>query len=100
MSSNEKAPDPTPEEMVRFQENRSRVPLEHLLPFAGKHVAWSLDGLHIVACGDSMEEVGDKVVATGLAPNRVVFGYIDDPSISYLGGGLFDDSAIPSDSDH
>ncbi len=79
--------------MELFAENRRRVPLEHLIPFEGKHVAWSLDGLHIVAYGESMEEVDKKVIAAGIPPNRVVHGYIPDPNVSYL-GGLFDASAI------
>ena len=48
-------------------------------------MAWSVDSARIVAGGDDMDEVEAKVVAAGLAPNRVVFGYVDDPEVSYLG---------------
>ncbi len=96
MTNERRAPDPSPDEMEPVEENHRRVPLEHLIPFEGKHVAWSLDGLHIVACGDSFAEVDDKVIAAGITPNRVVYGYVPDPNVSYL-GGLFDASAIDED---
>ena len=79
MSSNGRPPDPTGVEMERFQENRVRFPLEKLIPYEGFHVAWNLEGTEIVAAGNSMEEVGNKVEAAGLPPNRVVFDYIDGP---------------------
>ncbi len=63
--------------MERFQENRLRFPLEKLIAYEGFHVAWNLEGTEIVAVGNSMEEVGNKVEAAGLPPNRVVFDYID-----------------------
>ena len=86
MNRNGQPPDPTGAEMERFQENRHRFPLERLIPYEGFHVAWNLEGTEIVAIGRSMEEVDDKVVAAGLAPNRVVFDYIDLPDVSYMGG--------------
>ena len=79
MSRNGQTPDPTGAEMERFQENRLRFPLELLIPYEGFHVAWNLEGTEIVATGKSMEEVGNKVEAAGLPPNRVVFDYIDGP---------------------
>ena len=62
-----------------------KVPSEELTPYIGKHVAWSLDGTRIVASGDDVKEVNDRVVAAGIPPNRVVFGYIHDADVSYLG---------------
>ena len=84
MNDNDRAPDPTPEELDLFRQNRQKVPPEEYLPYAGKHVAWSLDGLHIVAGGDDFGEVNDKVIAAGIPPNPVVFGFIDEPDVSYL----------------
>jgi hypothetical protein len=84
MSSNGRPPDPSPEELQLFDENIRKVPMEDLAPYLGKHVAWSLDGAHIVASGDDYREVNDKVVAAGIPPNRVVFDYIKDPEISYF----------------
>ncbi len=86
MNRNGQPPDPTGPEMVRFQENRVRYPLEKLIPYEGYHVAWNLECTEIVAFGRSMEEVDNKVVAAGLPPNRVVFDYIDGPGASVMGG--------------
>ena len=85
MCSNGRPPDPTTEELDAFREKQRKARPEDLLPYAGKHVAWSVDSARIVAGGDDMDEVEAKVVAAGLAPNRVVFGYVDDPEVSYLG---------------
>jgi len=86
MSNERQAPDPTGPEMERFQENRLRYPLEKLIGFEGFHVAWNLEGTEIIAVGNSMEEVDDKVIAAGLAPNRVVFDFIDGPFARAKGG--------------
>ena len=85
MNDNGRAPDPTMEELDLFRENRSKLPLSDLLPYAGKHVAWSIDRACIVASADDGADLEDMVVAAGFAPNRVVFGYVEDPNVSYLG---------------
>ncbi len=84
MNSNGRSPDPTPEELDLFRQKRSKVPPSELLPYAGKHVAWSIDRACIVASADDGADLEDKVVAAGFAPNRVVFGFIEDPKVSYL----------------
>ncbi len=84
MSRNGQPPDPTTEELDAFIEKRRAIPPKELLPYGGKQVAWSIDSARIIASGDDMDEVEAKVVAAGVAPNRVVFGYIDDPEVSYL----------------
>ena len=84
MNQNGRPPDPSPEELDRFRENQMKVPAEAYLPYVGKHVAWSLDGLHIVASGDDIGEVNDKVIAAGIPANRVVFDYINEPDVSYI----------------
>jgi hypothetical protein len=68
-----------------YYENQREVPLEVILPYAGKFVAWSLDGKTILAGGDTIEEVDQKLIAAGIDPSRVVGGYIDEPGVSYLG---------------
>lgn len=85
MNRNGQPPDPTMEELDIFLENQRKISPEELLPYAGKQVAWSIDSARIIASGDDMDEVEEKVVAAGVAPNRVVFGFIDDPEVSYLG---------------
>ena len=85
MNSNGRPPDPTAEELQVFDENMRNMPEQELTPYIGKHVAWSLDGTRIVASGGDYDEVNDRVVAAGIPPNRVVFGYINDPDVSYVG---------------
>lgn len=83
-ANNGRAPDPTTEELDDFREKQRKLRPEDLLPYAGKHVAWSIDRACIVASSDDGAELEDKVVAAGIAPNRVVFGFIEDPKVSYL----------------
>jgi hypothetical protein len=78
MSHNE-LPPADASDMEHFNENRTRYPLELLIPYEGRHVAWSLDGTRILADGESEEEVEEKLVASGIQPDRVVFDYIDPP---------------------
>jgi len=67
-----------------YFENRRNFPPEELLKFAGKHVAWSLDGARILASGDTMEEVEERLLAAGIDPSRVVGDYVDPPDAIYL----------------
>jgi hypothetical protein len=78
MSRNDHTPADL-EALERFNENRTRYPLDQLIPYEGRHVAWSLDGTRILADGGSMDEVHEKLIAAGLQPHRVVFDYIDPP---------------------
>ena len=84
MNRNGQPPDPTPEELCRFREDVKKITPEELLPYSGKQVAWSIDSARIVASADEGAELEDMVVAAGVAPNRVVFGFIEDPNVSYL----------------
>jgi hypothetical protein len=84
MRNDGQPPDPTGEELDAFREMQRKATPEELLPYAGKHVGWSVDSGRIVASGENMDEVEEKVVAAGFAPNRVVFGYVNDPEVSYL----------------
>jgi hypothetical protein len=78
MSENGKKPDP-PLLGPNYEQNRARFPLDELAKYAGQYVAFSLDGTRILASGDTMEEVDEKLVAAGINPNRVVGSYIDGP---------------------
>jgi hypothetical protein len=68
-----------------FFENQRNFPREQLLKYAGKHIAWSWDGTHIVASADSGGELWGKVQALGLEPSRVVYSYVDEPNVSLAG---------------
>ncbi len=60
-----------------FIENQEKFDLDELAKFAGLHVAYSWDGASIVASGKTDDEVYEKVVAAGIDPERVVYGYVD-----------------------
>jgi hypothetical protein len=78
---------PTVEPSVEecFYENQRNFPPEELAKYYGRHVAYSRDGASILASGRSYEEVQEIVKSAGLDPSRVVFGYVDDPDVSYFG---------------
>ncbi len=82
MSANDKRLDPP--DLSHYEENRSKFPLEELAKYAGKHVAFSPDGTRILASGESMEEVEEKLVAAGINPSQVVGSYIDEPGVSWI----------------
>jgi hypothetical protein len=73
-----------PIDLVAFAKNRSRFPPEDLLPYAGQHIAWSADGTRVLASGRDMDEVENKVIAAGIAPDQVVFDFIDPPDLVLL----------------
>ena len=50
--------------------------------YVGKHVAWSMDGNTILASGCDMEAVCRELDRLGIATDRVVFDYIDDPDVA------------------
>lgn len=60
-----------------FFENQAKVPPEALLPYAGRHIAWSWDGSRILDSAEEQEQLWDKLVAAGIDPHRVVFDYMD-----------------------
>jgi hypothetical protein len=78
-----------------FSENRNRYSPADLLPFAGQHIAWSLDGTHILASGKDLDEVETRLLAAGVDPSQVVHDYVP-PLDMVLFGGLFD---TPGDRD-
>lgn len=60
-----------------FGPNQQQIDPDYLLQFAGKHIAWSWDGTHVVASGDSDPELVAKVKSMGINPARVVYDYVD-----------------------
>jgi hypothetical protein len=51
--------------MSHLDENRARFPVEQLLPYMGKIIAWELDGSAIRESGNDLQEVFDKIKAQG-----------------------------------
>jgi len=68
---------------------RRRPPVERPetipLAYAGKWLAWSGDGLRILAVGDSFEDCERAAQAAGHAPNMVAIDYA--PIGRVAGGG-------------
>lgn len=60
-----------------YAKNRRRFPLDQLIPYRGKYVAWSIDGTRILASGRSRKEVDKRLRAAGIDPGQVVGDYID-----------------------
>ena len=54
-----------------IHKSRSRRPQTITHDLAGKWIAWSEDGLKIVAVGDSFDDCERKAVEAGHSPNRV-----------------------------
>jgi hypothetical protein len=71
-------PDP------RFNENRGNYPLEKLIPFEGKFVAWKRDGTEIVAWAEDRAGLDKRLEEIGISPDQVVLDYIDPPDAVYL----------------
>jgi Family of unknown function (DUF5678) len=75
---------PEPFDWSKHEENRSKFPLDELAKYAGKHIAFDLDGTHILASGDTIEEVEQQLEAAGIDPSRVVGSYVDPPGLVRL----------------
>jgi hypothetical protein len=60
-----------------FAANRNKFPLEQLIPYAGKYVAWSLDGTRIIASGADYDEIFAELDRQGIPSAHYVIAYID-----------------------
>jgi hypothetical protein len=58
-------------------ENRRKFPPQELARYAGRFIAWSWDGTHILASGNSIEEVEAALKAEGTDPAYTVGDYVD-----------------------
>lgn len=76
-----------------FVENRNRVPLETLLPYRGRYVAWNLEGTQIVASGNDEGELLDELRRKGFDLTAVVQSFVDEPDEASLIGGWFGDES-------
>ena len=71
-------PEPPPL-AAEFYANQRAFPREQLRQYAGQYVAWSLDGSRILASGETLDALEQKLFAAGLEPNRVVSHYVPPP---------------------
>ncbi len=63
--------------MKTYRQNRERFPATDLIPYDGQWVAFSTDGRQIVASGDSIGEVSERVGAARLDLDEVVLERIE-----------------------
>jgi hypothetical protein len=75
MSLPEKKVDPP--WLVDYDRNRAKFPLDELAKYAGQQVAFDLEGTRILASAATEEELEKVLVSKGIAPDRVVVGYVD-----------------------
>jgi hypothetical protein len=73
-----------PPDLSHFHENISKFPPEEYFKYAGKCVAYSPDGLRIVASGDSWEELFADLDAKGIDGSQVVSAFLDPPGVSCI----------------
>jgi hypothetical protein len=67
-----------PPDLRDYHKNRVNFPAEELAKYAGLYVAFSPDGLSILASGQSMEEVEAKLVGAGIDPSQVVGSFVEE----------------------
>jgi len=68
-----------PPDLHSFHDNWCRFPVQQLAPYYGQYVAWSPDGLRILACGATEEELERNLIALSIAPSQVVGEFIELP---------------------
>jgi hypothetical protein len=79
MNENGKRLDPP--DISLFFQNRPRFPADQLAQYSGQYVAWSPDGLRILASGETMEAVEEKLVAAGIDPSQVIGDFVPPPDM-------------------
>src|ERR1700739_1912898 len=62
-----------------FSANQDRFPAEEFTPNAGQHIAWSRDGRHILAQGNTPGMVLCRLMESGVDPDQVVLDFVDGP---------------------
>jgi hypothetical protein len=82
---NQNGPPKTPIDLGLFEQNRRQVPPDYLIPYWGKQVAWNAAGTQILASGDSPEDVDRALASLGIPFEQIVYDFIDDPNVSYIG---------------
>jgi hypothetical protein len=62
-----------------FTLNVNQIPPEEKAKYAGKYVAYSMDGTRILASGADEDEVDDQLRAAGIHFRDVVHSYVPSP---------------------
>jgi hypothetical protein len=61
---------------TEYRHNRAVLPHAVLQPYAGRWVAFSLDGTCVVASGETLERLEEQIAAAGHDPQAVVLEHI------------------------
>lgn len=72
-------------DMQEYLRNRLKFPLHQLAQHAGEWVAWSPDGMRIVASSTNLESLDDLIRASGEDPEQCPIEGIPDTD-SAIGG--------------
>jgi hypothetical protein len=70
--------------LCEYAKNRQRFPPEELAKYAGKYVAFSLDGTRVLASSATEEGLEKRLQADGIDPSQVVGSYIPAPDVAIL----------------
>ena len=62
-----------------FIQNSSRFPPEELAKYAGRYVAWDLEGKQILASGSDYDDLYANLAAAGIKLSKVVQSYVAGP---------------------
>jgi hypothetical protein len=76
-------------DMQTFIRNRSRFPLSELAQYAGKYVAWSCDGMRIIASDKDQVRLDRELQSAGYDTAEVLVSFMPHPDEVILGGGGF-----------
>lgn len=79
------APHPAkPADWGEYAQNRRRFPPEELAKYAGKYIAFSLDGTRVLASSATEEGLEKQLQADGIDPSQIVGSYIPAPDVAIL----------------
>ncbi|HEV3084218.1 MAG TPA: hypothetical protein VGY66_30930 [Gemmataceae bacterium] len=73
-----------PPDLAEYVKNCGQFPADELAKYAGRYVAFSLDGARILASADSEQELEDQLLASGIDPSQVVGSYVPPTGSSLL----------------
>jgi hypothetical protein len=71
-----------------FHKNRQQFPPEEFAKCAGKYVAWSPEGTHILACDEDEFWLANAIRAAGHNSAEILIAYVPADDDVLLGGGL------------
>jgi hypothetical protein len=75
-------------DLQRFQKNRQQFPAEQLATYAGKYVAWSPDGTHILASDENELRLANAIRDAGHDSAEILIAFVPPGDEILLGGGV------------